>query len=196
MVNDHGNVLPVSDNPDKHDAGWPDSAASLIDRDMRDRLLYEFLLVIAIAAALAAAGYLLRPRVLPFVPPPDPPVSDTGEDKLFKAISLETAREMFADKTALFADARPLIAYEEGHIEGALHLDPYTFDQWADTLIAAISPDQPIITYCEGPNCALSHELAEKLTWLGFERVYYLVDGWGKWKANGLPVDKTPETLD
>jgi 3-mercaptopyruvate sulfurtransferase SseA len=36
----------------------------------------------------------------------------------------------------------------------------------------------------------LSQELAEKLTWLGFENVYYLKDGWGLWKERKLPISK------
>jgi rhodanese-related sulfurtransferase len=155
------------------------------------RLLYESLLVVAIAAVLAAGTFALRPRVLPLFPP-DTPAPDIADDRLFKVIPFERAREMFMAKEALFADARPLIAYEDGHIEGAVHLDPYAFDEWADNLIAATAPDQPIITYCDGPHCTLSHELAEKLTWLGFERVYYLVDGWGVWQANALPVERSP----
>ena len=161
---------------------------------MLRQLVYEFLLVIAIAALLAAGSFLLRPKVLPLVAPSDPTASDTAEDELYKAISFDRAKEMFVAKEALFADARPLLAYEEGHIEGAIHLDPYTFDEWADQLVAVTAPDQPIITYCEGPYCELSHELAEKLTWLGFEQVYYLVDGWGLWKANDLPTEKSPVT--
>ncbi len=161
---------------------------------MLRQLVYESLLVIAIAALLAAGSFLLRPGGLPLIAPSDPKASDTAEEELYKAISFDRAKEMFAGKEALFADARPLIAYEEGHIEGAIHLDPYTFDEWADQLMAGTAPDQPIIAYCEGPHCTLSHELAEKLTWLGFEQVYYLVDGWGLWKANGLPAEKSPVT--
>ena len=161
---------------------------------MLRQLVYESLLVIAIAALLSAGSFLLRPKVLPLVAPSDPIASDTAEEELYKAISFDRAKEMFVAKQALFADARPLLAYEEGHIEGAIHLDPYTFDEWADQLVAVTAPDQPIITYCEGPYCELSHELAEKLTWLGFEQVYYLVDGWGLWKANDLPTEKSPLT--
>ena len=162
---------------------------------MLRRFLYESLLLVVIAAALAGGSYVLRPGELPLIAPSDAPAPDASDDnKLYKAISFERAKEMFVAKEALFADARPLIAYEEGHVEGAVHLDPYAFDDWADTLITAMGPDQPIIAYCDGPHCTLSHELAEKLTWLGFERVYYLMDGWAQWKANDLPTEKSPVT--
>jgi rhodanese-related sulfurtransferase len=154
------------------------------------RFLYEALMVVAIAVVLAAGSYLLRPEVLPLVAPSPPAPSDSIDIDLFKVIDFEQARRMYEANEALFADARPLIAYEVGHIEGAIHLDPYAFDQWADTLMAGTAPDQVIVTYCDGPQCTLSRDLAEKLTWLGFERVYYLVDGWGLWQAHGLPVSR------
>jgi rhodanese-related sulfurtransferase len=67
---------------------------------------------------------------------------------------------MYPSGEAIFADARPIVAYEAGHIKNALHLEP-----------------------------GAAEELAERLTWLGYEKVFYLVDGWGQWTRHGLPVD-------
>mgnify|MGYP003527023793 CR=1 FL=1 len=97
--------------------------------------------------------------------------------------------KMPTEEQRFFADARPIVAYEAGHIQNALHLEPGAVEEWAEKLIANYTPDQPIIAYCEGEQCRLSLELAERLTWLGYEKVYYLVDGWGQWKRHGLPVD-------
>ena len=108
---------------------------------------------------------------------------------MHKEISFDQARKLFEERNALFADARPLIAYEAGHIQGAVHLDPHALDLWVNRLMASFPSDQPIVTYCEGPRCVLAKELAEKLTWLGFEEVYYLVDGWGVWLEHHMPVD-------
>jgi rhodanese-related sulfurtransferase len=161
---------------------------------MMRRLVSETFIVIATAAILAVGSYALRPDALPLIAS-SPSVSPGAGDELFKAIPFEQAQQMFVENRALFADARPLIAYEAGHIAGAVHLDPNAFDQWANALLAGTAPDQTIIAYCEGPQCALSHELAEKLTWLGFEQVYYLVDGWGQWKAHGLPTETSRSGL-
>ena len=161
-----------------------------MNKEMLRRLLYESLMVVAIAAILTIASYVLRPGVLPLIVTTSTPTPGRATDDPFEVIDLEQAQRLFDENRALFADARPLIAYEAGHIEGAIHLDPYRFDQWADALLAGTAPDQVIITYCDGPRCTLSHELAEKLTWLGFERVYYLIDGWELWKAQGLPVSR------
>ncbi|RJQ84134.1 MAG: rhodanese-like domain-containing protein [Desulfobacteraceae bacterium] len=156
---------------------------------MMRKIVYEAMLVMLIALVLAGASYIVRPDALTLVgsAPPAVPIEDNGQ--LFKQISFEQAQKMFAEKNALFADARPLVAYEAGHIQGAVHLDPNLFDQWADRLMASYPSDRPIVAYCEGPRCALSKELAEKLTWLGFEQVFYMVDGWGQWVTHEMPVD-------
>jgi rhodanese-related sulfurtransferase len=151
------------------------------------KALSEAIWVLLVAVLLAAASYGFRPGLLPLVPPG--PAASEESDQLYKEISFEQAREMFADRQALFADARPSVAYEEGHIQGAVHLDPTVFEQWADMLMSSYGSDQPIITYCEGAQCTLSKELAEKLTWLGFQKVYFVVDGWGQWTKHRLPVD-------
>jgi len=112
----------------------------------------------------------------------------SGEGDAIQVITLEDARRYFERGEALFADARPKAAYRSGHIQGAMSLDPNEFDLWSGDFFSTTPPDQIIITYCEGDRCTLSLELAEKLTWMGYEKVYYLKNGWGKWIDHQLPV--------
>jgi len=72
-------------------------------------------------------------------------------------------------------------------------LAPDEFDAWSGDFFSRIPPDQVIITYCEGDRCALSLQLAEKLTWMGYEKVFYIKNGWGVWKENHLPVEGKSE---
>ena len=146
--------------------------------------LREATWLVILSLALACGAYFLRPAGMPGN------ATDQGgeaDDVLAKAITFEAAAEQYKKGTALFADARPIDAFTAGHIKGALHLDPSEFDEWSDQMFSYAAPDRLIITYCEGPRCRLSHELAEKLAWLGYENVYYLQDGWGLWKKHGLP---------
>lgn len=148
--------------------------------------LREAAWLIVLSLALACGAYFLRPGAMP----------DEGvesDDSLVKAIALEAAVDHFQNGTAIFADARPLEAFEAGHIKGALHLDPSDFDQWSDRVFAHASAESTFITYCDGSQCPLSQELAEKLMWLGFENVCYLKDGWAVWKEHGLPMGKGRE---
>jgi rhodanese-related sulfurtransferase len=146
--------------------------------------------VLILAVVLAGVGYLVRPAVRSALP--DGAVADGGsqDNSPVPVIGLEEARRDFEKGAALFADARPKSAYLSGHIPGAVNLDPDEFDAWSGDFFAKTSPDQRIITYCDGERCSLSLELAEKLTWMGYEKVFLLKNGWGKWKAHQLPVER------
>lgn len=148
----------------------------------------DVVLIVLLAAVLAAGSYLLRPDALKLVPDDSVQGMADGNDP-FQVIAIDRARELFVNGQALFADARPVFAYDAGHIKGAVNLDPTSMDQWATKIIDNYPIDRPIITYCEGAQCTLSHELAEQLTSFGYEEVYYMIDGWGQWKAQGLPVE-------
>lgn len=153
------------------------------------RILYEGVLAILIAVIVAISAYVLRPQsLLLLLPQESPPAQENSDTLAFSTIELEPAIEMFHNRTALFADARPQTMYLEGHIQGAVNLDPYSFDQWSGDIMERFPTEQNIITYCDGPRCPLSTQLAEKLAWLGFEHVYYLKDGWARWQHAGLPI--------
>jgi thiosulfate sulfurtransferase len=149
--------------------------------------LREVTWLIVLSLALACAAYFLRPGAMPEGIPDEEGGSGDG---LTKAISFEAAVDHFQNGTAIFADARPLEAFESGHVKGALHLDPSEFDQWSDRVFAYASEESTLITYGEDPQSLLSRELAEKLMWLGFQNVSYLKDGWGAWKEHRLPIGK------
>ena len=152
------------------------------------RTLYEATLVILIALGLALAAYLIRPRVLPLWSAKGTAHPSSEGDQGYRPITMDQAVALFKQKAALFVDARPLEAFEQGHIQGAIHLDPYQSDAWAEALMEEYPLDQTIIAYCEGDQCSLSTDLAEKIARLGFEKVFYLKDGWGQWEKRQLPT--------
>jgi rhodanese-related sulfurtransferase len=149
--------------------------------------LREATWLIILSLALACAAYFLRPGAMPGGVPDEEGESGDG---LTEAIAFEAAVDHFQNGTATFADARTLKAYESGHIKGALHLDPSEFDRWSDRVFAYASAEATLIIYGEGSRSPSSRELAEKLTWMGFQNVCYLEGGWGRWKERGLPTGK------
>jgi rhodanese-related sulfurtransferase len=152
------------------------------------RTLYEVALVALITLVLSAAAYVIHPHALPLWTVDSTGISGKTARTEFSPINLAEAIAHYNQKTALFIDARPEGIFTQGHIRGAIHLDPNEFELWSETLIDKYPPEQPIITYCEGEACSLSTDLAEKLIWLGFENVFYLADGWGHWKRQQLPT--------
>ncbi len=151
-------------------------------------LIREASIILLVSAILAAAGYVIRPVDMHTGRGAAITSDAGGEGDTIQVITLEDARNHFEQGTALFADARPQSAYRSGHIQGALNLDPDEFDSWSGDFFSEVQPDQIIITYCEGDRCTLSLELAERLIWMGYENVYYLENGWGKWIDHQLPI--------
>jgi rhodanese-related sulfurtransferase len=52
-----------------------------------------------------------------------------------------------------------------------------------------LEPENPIVTYCDGETCELSHNLALFLREAGFVNTRVLVDGWKLWQQSGGPVE-------
>jgi rhodanese-related sulfurtransferase len=115
------------------------------------------------------------------------PVSRSGERL---DISLAKAKKVFLEKTAVFIDARPKDDFEKGHIKGALSLPWYEVDQTFVDVTKEISVNTPIITYCDGETCELSHNLANFFLDMGFADVKILVNGWTRWQKADLPIEK------
>jgi len=113
--------------------------------------------------------------------------STEGGEQLI--ISVEDARKLFDQKSAIFMDARDAFQYEKGHIQGARNLPWHDVDAQFIDATQGISQDTPIITYCDGETCDLSHDLALFLMDVGFTNVKVLVNGWTVWVENNLPVE-------
>jgi rhodanese-related sulfurtransferase len=150
-------------------------------------ILREALLLVLAAGGLALLANAWRPDGLNLFTAP-PAAGELPADAL--QIPLEEAARRHADASAVFVDARPAADFAAGRIRGALSGPEQEFDRWIEGFIAATEPETVIVAYCEGSRCELSKSLAEKLADLGYANARYLPDGWGRWKANGLPVEK------
>jgi rhodanese-related sulfurtransferase len=151
----------------------------------------EAVQVMLLAVILAGAGLIFRPDLRPMLAggPSATEQASPGEDAI-ATISLDEANAYFEAGTALFADARSWKAYQEGHIPGAMSLDPAEFDSWSGNFFSQFPADTPIVTYCDGARCPLSTDLAKKLRDLGYEKVFVLNNGWSLWSAAGLPTEQ------
>jgi rhodanese-related sulfurtransferase len=103
-------------------------------------------------------------------------------------ISLDESVRLFESGDVLFLDARPESRYAEGHIDGALNLPWQDLDRYFMDVIDRLDGQEAIITYCDGEDCDLSHELALFLNEMGFENVYVLINGWTVWREAELPT--------
>jgi rhodanese-related sulfurtransferase len=104
-------------------------------------------------------------------------------------ISLQEAEKLFRGQGVVFLDARSAESYIRGHIQGARSLPWQDVDQFFVEVTEDLKSETPIITYCDGETCSLSHDLAVFLKDMGFMNVRVLVNGWTVWQAAGLPVE-------
>jgi rhodanese-related sulfurtransferase len=121
-------------------------------------------------------------RRLPWVAPP--PAALLPQDQIL----LEEARALWSTGAGFFLDARAPVDYAAGHIAGAINLPVEAFPERYPQVAAFLTPDSPIVAYCNGVECDLSHDLALKLRQLGYKNVRILVNGWNVWSKAGLPI--------
>ncbi|KJS00285.1 MAG: rhodanese [Desulfobulbaceae bacterium BRH_c16a] len=155
--------------------------------------LRQIPLLMVMASLMAVAVNHWRETPLPLIDDWSATARLTDRDGKTPAIHLDQAKQLFERKTAIFLDTRPQSQYEDGHISGALSL-PWQDVTSAFTEIAGeLEDNQTIVTYCDGENCELSHDLAMFLKEMGFTDVRVLINGWTVWQDAGLPSRKTGE---
>src|SRR5512133_3539885 len=82
-------------------------------------------------------------------------------------------------------DARPTARkYDLGHIPTAVNIPDSQFDKIAPTLLPQ-DKSQLVIFYCDGPECALSHNSAFKAEKLGYTNVRVYAEGFPEWVQAG-----------
>lgn len=149
------------------------------------RTLLQIVVVMALAIGLGLALNANRPDSLPLIRTQNATAqANSGE------ISLAEAAALFQAGTALFVDARDELTYAEGHIRGAVVLPVENFE-YEQARIAALAVEKTIITYCDGEQCRLSHDLAEKFRTKGVT-ARVLGNGWTLWLNATLPVTSGP----
>jgi rhodanese-related sulfurtransferase len=110
-------------------------------------------------------------------------------------IDQDQAKTLVGAPGVVFVDCRPRAEFEEGHVSGAVHLDPTAGAKEGDrTLPPAplelLSRAGTVITYCDArAQCERSLLLAERLRAAGLRDVRVLEDGMPAWLARGYPAE-------
>jgi rhodanese-related sulfurtransferase len=147
------------------------------------QVIQRALSIVVLGAVLGLLSNAIVPRGIPLVTPP----KKVAKPEEF--IPLLTAREMWDSGTTLFFDARKPEDFEAGHIAKALNLPAEQFEEQYPKVAPLLTPESPIIVYCDGEECDLSHRLVEQLRPQGYTNVLILSNGWTAWHAAGYPVE-------
>jgi len=144
--------------------------------------LYEAMLIIFLSSGVALIVNFIRTDTIPLTESYTHEAGTIAEQE----ISVKAAKKMIAEGTAILVDARSSDDFTGKHISGALNLPDQEFDECIDNFLSTIQihPETTIITYCDGAQCDLAKNLAKKLNLVGFNRAFYIKNGWSKWQEN------------
>jgi len=101
----------------------------------------------------------------------------------YPAVSADWVKKQIDQKTNLvLIDSRPKRKkYDKGHIPMALSIPDSQFAKMQDQLPAEKST--PLVFYCGGLKCRLSHKSAQKAIDLGYTKVKVFAEGYPAWVA-------------
>jgi rhodanese-related sulfurtransferase len=149
----------------------------------------EGIIILVVALFIAVIFNLLRFNNIPLFGFSSAALIKEQQAKI-TSITLSEAYDLYLKNKVIFIDARDPFSFEEGHIPGAININPDDASLHASSL--KIKADQGFIfvTYCDGPQCPLSKETAYALIQRGIPTVKVLVNGWSIWLKAGYPVSK------
>jgi len=107
------------------------------------------------------------------------------------AITLEQAYKLY-NTGVIFIDARDESDFLAGHITNAINIPFDDYDNHMQKL-KQLSKKKPMVIYCAGTDCDLSHLLANLLFEQGFKQVYVFFGGWIEWTNANYPIEQTSE---
>jgi rhodanese-related sulfurtransferase len=99
-----------------------------------------------------------------------------------------TANSML-ERGVVFVDVRSAIAYQQGHIPGAINIDVRK-GNFATEFAMAVKKDQEVVIYCRGRNCSRSPEAILIISPLGYEKIFHFKEGTPGWTAAGFELVK------
>lgn len=99
-------------------------------------------------------------------------------------ITSEQLADKFNDRDLLILDVRPNKEFLQGHILGALNIQPHDIGE----KVKHLPKNKIVVAYCRGPYCLYSYEMVNSLRENGIEALR-LEQGFPEWKAAGLPCE-------
>lgn len=108
----------------------------------------------------------------------------------YGSVSVEQVAKQIAANDTMIIDARPQkTKFDKGHIPTAINIPFTQFDTLKGKLPRDLST--PVIFYCGGLKCRLSHKSAAKALEMGYTRVTVFAKGYPAWKKTYGASDET-----
>jgi rhodanese-related sulfurtransferase len=138
-----------------------------------------------LSAALALGAQAVLPRRIPWQQEWSRAVVAEAARKGIAVLDLAQVKALLAAHTHFVLDARPMVDYDKGRLPGAMPLPFLELAQRANSILPALTPEQPVLTYCSGYSCDEGLQLALALRQFGFTNVVLYAGGFEEWKKAG-----------
>ncbi len=100
----------------------------------------------------------------------------------YASVSAEYVAAQIAENKTLVVDSRPQKPkYDKGHIPTAISIPDSRFDDFSGKLPRSL--ETPVIFYCGGLHCRLSHKSAARALAMGYKDVSVFAMGYPEWKS-------------
>ncbi|MCP3982394.1 MAG: rhodanese-like domain-containing protein [bacterium] len=121
---------------------------------------------------------------------PSVPVPQIPEVGRPVPIPIAALKQLYDAQATVIIDAREPSEYAAGHIAGAIHLS-YDMALSEPERLAMDTGGLPIVVYCGGGTCDVSHRMADELMYNGgHTRVAVYEGGFPEWSEAGFPVEQ------
>ncbi len=105
----------------------------------------------------------------------------------FLFVSPDRAHELHQEGLTRFFDASSDEEFEEGHIDGAVHLPVEDVSNGSfPAALEGLPPDMPMIVYCSS-GCDIAQIVVERLQEMGFSNVMVFDGPFDVWRKAGYP---------
>lgn len=143
--------------------------------------------LLVLSAVLGTAFNSLRPEStrLPWVGDWSRHIETLAFRAGIPVVFLVGMRERLEDPHTIVFDAREPEDYAAGHLPRARSLPVGEAEHRLGTYAHLLTPQTPILVYCDGADCADALELAVKLRAYGFEDLTLYPGGYAEWTEYG-----------
>lgn len=146
-------------------------------------MIKDAIIIIIISVIIALAFNAYSEKGIDLIRKPPEVILDFNQTDLEKTVSYDQVLKMLEDDQYFFIDARPEDLYQDGRIGEAINIYPLDEEEIVFEKIFSIIPEgKTYIIYCNGGTCDLSHDLAQKMIDMGFERIFIYHGGWDDWE--------------
>jgi len=152
-------------------------------------LFFRVVFLLFLAGLLGGLANLFLPHRIAWVEDWGHYVEAQAYQEGFALANRGSVQRAVDDGNYLLLAARPMIDYEEGHIDGALSLPSDGVEDDMD-VFPILTPEDQLMIYCSNHQCDDSLVLARYLRENGFTNLVIYAGGWTDWQRGFAEEEK------